>query len=219
MVRGVTQQLHLVDHASRDDLRVFLERLQRAGQAEVRLVTRGSVLAVFGCTQAPVGLLDPTPVVLVLRSFALAEDPEAPVDITVMGRALLDRIARMGVLGRALELPDALVAAAWAGVLPPSGGWQAAGVIDAVSLSNVAEQGVERVAQALPENPGDPVVRSVRASVWGAEIVPGLPAAAAFAAETMGFLRDERQVRMARTPHWTRLDTSRGQVLVRGLHG
>ena len=43
----------------------------------------------------------------------------------------------------------------------------------------------------------------------------GVPAAAAFAAEVMGFLLDEPRVPLARSMTWTRLDTSRGQVLVR----
>lgn len=215
----MTQQLTLIDHASRDDLRVYLERLQRSGQAEVRLITRGSILAVFGCTQTPAGLLDTIPVVLVLRSFALAEEPLADVDITVYGRSLLDRIARMGVLGLSLELPDVLVSAAWAGVLPPTTGWEPAGAIDAVSLSTVAEQGIERVADALPENPGESLVRKVRESVWGISVAPGVPAAAAFAAEVMGFLRGETIAQISQTLTWTRLTTSRGQVLVRSFLG
>lgn len=211
----MTAQLKLLDHATRDDLRVYLERLQRAAQAEVRVITRGSVLAVFGCTQAPAGLIDTVPVVLVLRSFALAEEPAENADLTVYGRGLLDRIARMGLIGLTLDLPDAVVSAAWAGVLPPTGGWQPMVTIDAASLTTVAEQGIDRVAKALPDSPGDALVRKVRASVWGAQIAPGVPAAAAFAAESMGFLRDETRVAVSKTLTWTRLTTSRGQVLVR----
>lgn len=218
-VNGVTQQIHFVDHASRDDLKVLLERLQRVGQTEVRLVSRGSVLAVFGCTQAPAGLMDSIPVVLVMRGFALRDAPAEAIDRTVLGRALLDRLAHMGVIGLTLDLPDVVVAAAWAGVLPPLGGWEPAGVIDAASLADVAQQGIERVAEALPEQPGDALVRKVRSAVWGAEILPGLPAAAAFAAESLGFLKDQEAVRVAKTLTWTRLDTSQGQVLVRSLLG
>ena len=107
------------------------------------------------------------------------------------------------------------MAAAWAGVLPPVSGWQPAGVVDGPSRVAVANQGLERVADALPDSPGEAVVRKVRESVWGAEIAPGVPAAAAFAAEVMGFLLDEPRVPLARSMTWTRLDTSRGQVLVR----
>lgn len=230
--------LRLADHATRDDLRTYLERLMRAGRPEARLVTRGAVLGVFGCTQAPEGLMDPVPVVLVLRSFALSPasgvgagaegEPEpAEVDLVVTARSLLDRIARMGPLGRALELPEAEVTAAWAGVLPPAHGWEAAGAIDAASLDAVAEEGIARIAAALPDSPGDAVVRRVRQSVWGAEIAPGLPAAAAFAAEAMGFLGggagESREalppVRVSATLTWRRLTTERGEVLVRTLLG
>lgn len=227
----MTTQLEIADHPTRDDLRVFLERLQRAGQPEVRLVTRGAALAVFGCTQAPAGLLDPVPVVLVMRVCALgggaaagagaaaAATPQHEVDVTVSGRALLDRIARMGPLGRVLELPDVQVTAPWAGVLPPVAGWESAGSIDAASLLAVAEQGIARVAEALPTDPGEALVRQVRAAVWGAEVAPGVPAAAAFAAEAMGFLRAEATAKLSRTLTWTRLSTSRGHVLVRNFSG
>ena len=214
--------LHLVDAATRDDLRIFLERLLRAGEGEVRLLTRGTTLAVYGCTQAPRGITDPVPVVLVMRAFGLAEDPAAGgqgIDITVQARALLDRIARLGIIGRALELPDMTVMAAWAGVLPPLSGWAATGEIDATSLAAVAAEGIERVAAALPADPGDAVVQKVRASVWGLEIAPGLPAAAAFAAETLGFLRGEERLRMSRSVTWTRLTSDKGHVLVRSLLG
>jgi hypothetical protein len=215
----MTATLSLADHATRDDLRIFLERLQRAGQEDVRLTTRGAVLAVYGCTQAPRGITDAVPVVLVMRAFELAAAPAEAVDETVPGRALLDRIARLGIVGLALEVPEVTSLAAWAGVLPPVTGWSAAGVVDAASLATVASEGIERVASLLPEDPGDAVVQRVRASVWGAEIAPGLPAAAAFAAEAMGLLSDEDPVRVSRSLTWTRLTTARGHVLVRSLLG
>lgn len=211
--------LALEDHAGRDDLRTYLERLAAAGLPDVRLVTRGAVLAVFGCTQAPEGLSDPTPAVLVMRSFALAGEPAEPVDAVLPARALLDRLARMGLLGLALELPEAEVTAAWAGVLPPAGGWEPRGLIDGASLSRVAEEGAGRIADALPEAPGEAVVRRVRASVWGAEIAPGIPAAAAFAAEAMGFLAGAPTVRMSATRTWRRLSAAHGEVLIRSPLG
>ncbi len=215
----MSTRLQLSDHPTRDDLRVFLERVQRVGYADVRLVTRGSMLAVFGCTQAPASLTDAVPVVLVSRGFGLKVAPEAEVDATVSARALLDRLARMGLVGLELELPEQSVAAAWAGVLPPHGGWRAMGEVDAASLVSVAEQGIARIAEALPQEPGEAVVRRIRAEVWGATIAPQLPAAAAFAATAMGFLRDERVAGLSTTLTWLRLSTSRGQVLVRRLLG
>lgn len=109
--------------------------------------------------------------------------------------------------------------AAWAGVLPPVSGWRAAGVVDASSLASVAAEGIGRVAALLPDDPGEAVVQRVRAAVWGAEVAPGLPAAAAFAAEAMGLLRDEDPVLVSRSLTWTRLTTARGHVLVRSLLG
>lgn len=205
----------MADHASRDDLKIYLERLTRGGLPEIRLVTRGATLAVFGCTQAPEGLLDPIPVVLVLRSFSLAQAPPTPVDLVVPARSLLDRIARQGLLGLTLDLPEVSTTAAWAGVLPPSGGWDREGAIDATSLANVAREGAERVASALPDSPGEPLLRKVRGEVWGAEIAPGVPAAAAFAADTMGFLADRAPVRVSSAQTWRRLATSHGDVLIR----
>ncbi|CAG7615008.1 hypothetical protein ACFPZL_09775 [Leucobacter soli] len=244
--------LLLADHATRDDLRVYLERLSRTGLPDVRLVSRGDVLAVFGCTQAPEGLLDQVPVVLVLRSFALAAD-SAPggargIDRVVPARGLLDRLARLGLVGLTLELPDVESNAAWAGVLPPAGGWQDAGAVDAASLARVAEEGIRRTAEALPDSPGEAVVRRVRTGVWGAEIAPGLPAAVAFAAEAMGFLpavddagdaagedaaagssptgsasagsaSSAPVMRLSTTLTWRRLANERGEVLVRTLLG
>ncbi|MFT4231280.1 MAG: hypothetical protein QM606_00670 [Leucobacter sp.] len=209
--------LPIADRATRDDLRVFLQRLQRAGQDEVRLVTRGAALAVYGCTQAPRGITDPAPVVLVMRAFALAA--ESAVDETVPVRAMLDRVARLGVSGLALEAPDSKSMVAWAGVLPPVSGWAPAGIVDPGSLASVAAEGIARVAELLPAEPGEAVVQRVRESVWGAEIAPGLPAAAAFAAEAMGFLSEGDPVRLARSLTWTRLSTSRGHVLVRSPLG
>lgn len=217
--------LRIADHATRDDLKIYLERLLRVGRAEVRIVTRGPVLAVFGCTQAPEGITDPVPVILVLRAFGLAHDHERPIDLVVTARALLDRITRMGRIGLDLELPETEVTVAWAGILPPTDGWQVSGAIDTASLSEVAEAGIRRIASALPDAPGDAVVRRVRREVWGSEIAPGLPAAAAFAAESLGFLgaRDPEgpalPARFSETLTWKRLAMPRGEVLIRTLLG
>src|SRR5690606_41731261 len=62
-----------------------------------------------------------------------------------------------------------------------------------LSLRAVASEGIARVAAALPEQPGDPVVHRVRSEVWGAPVADGVPAGAAFAAEAMGFLGDRSE--------------------------
>jgi hypothetical protein len=216
-----TSSFTLVDPSTREDLKIFLERLQRSAKPEVRLVAKNGVLAVYGCTQAPAGILDSTPVVLVTRGFALSTSTDADeatdvFDVLVESRAILDRIARLGFAGRTIELPPMQVTAAWAGVLPPLSGWEPVGAIDAESLVRVANDGIERVAAALPQDPGEAVVAKVRASVWGTEVAPGLPAAAAFAAEAAGFLSDTGAVRHYLAKPWLRLSTDRGHVLMRG---
>lgn len=217
---AMIHKLMLADRSTREDLRNYLQRLVRVGEAEVRMQTRGNALAVYGCTQAPQGLLDDTAVVLVMRAFALEYAPDERVDIVVEARALTDRLARMGEndngpdLG--LVLPDTLATAAWAGVLPPTSGWQARGEIDARSLAQVAEEGMARVAAAVPTDVGDPIVKQVRRAVWGSEIAPGLPAAVAFAAEGLGFLLGVDRMSIAVSRSWTRLSSAHGYVILRG---
>lgn len=205
--------LLLADAEAREDLRVYLQRLDRVGEAEVRIVTRGRALAVYGCTRPPRGIASPGRVVLVMRAFALEDLPGTPIDATVQLRGLLDRLARLGITDRGLDVPEIPAFAAWAGVLPPVSGWAIDGAIDATSLSRVARQGIERVAAALPDQPGDALVQKVRDEVWGMDIAQGVPAAAAFAAETMGFLGTD-PARLTRSGAWIRLSTSAGSVLV-----
>lgn len=183
------------------------------------MLVRGSALAVFACTQAPATLLDRLPVVLVMRAFALQASMPGGLDSTVLGRALLDRLAREGTDEQGLVLPDSQVTAAWAGVLPPTTGWERTGEVDSASLTEVALQGAARVAAALPALPGEALVRSVRATVWGAEVAPGLPAAAAFAADAMGFLGAGSRARLGRSRAWSRLTAQHGEVFVRHQFG
>ena len=183
------------------------------------MTTRGPALAVYACTQAPRGITDAVPVVLAMRAFALATPVEPPLDATVPIRALLDRLARMGIVGLELDIPESTQIAAWAGVLPPVAGWIPSAEIDGASLQTVAADGIARVAARLPADPGEAVVHQVRASVWGLDIAPGLPAAAAFAAESMGFLRGDETARVSRSLTWIRVSTERGHVLVRSLLG
>jgi len=61
-------------------------------------------------------------------------------------------------------------------------------------------------------------VRALRAAIWGEpdEDLDGLPRGAAFAADAMGFISGEEEVRVMRSGRWTRLAFRRGHVLVRG---
>lgn len=209
------KQIQLSDRSTREDLRSFLQRLAKMGEPEVRLQSRGSALAVYGCTQKPIGILDDTPVVLVMRALALGEQPEETIDTVVEVRALIDRLARMSGHDVILALPDTTVTAAWAGMLPPHTGWEARGVLDAKSLAAVAEEGMARVAAQVPTDAGDPVVQKVRRAVWGTEIAPNIPAATAFAAEGLGFLKGTDHLTIAENSSWMRLSGPNGHVLLR----
>lgn len=208
-------QIQLADRSTREDLRSFLQRLVQMGEPQVRLQSRGTALAVYGCTQAPAGILDDTPVVLVMRAYGLGEAPEVPLDTVVEVRALTDRLARMSGHDVILVMPDTTVTAAWAGILPPHAGWVGYGEIDAGSLASVAKEGMARVAAQVPADAGDPVVQKVRRAVWGSEIAPGIPASVAFAAEGLGFLAGVDRMSMAESDAWLRITAPNGHVLVR----
>lgn len=213
------KQLFLSDADAVSDLVQFLQRLDRAGGAEVRLRAEGQVLAFFGSTQSPVHLSDPTQLVLVHRAVRLAEPVDEPLDVVVETRAVLDRCARIDEAPWELPVPPVNLAVAWAGVLPPREGWQHGGRIDAASLRGVALQGAARIAEMLPENPGQPLVDAARKEVWSLEIAPGVPAAAAFALDALGFLREQSTVEIARSATWLRMLTPLGEVFVRDRGG
>ncbi|MDQ5863219.1 MAG: hypothetical protein M3536_13260, partial [Actinomycetota bacterium] len=63
--------------------------------------------------------------------------------------------------------------------------------------------------------PGALIVNNARAAVWGRALDDsGLPAGAAFAALTLGFLADAEQ-KLYRAGRWFRLSGPRGHVLAR----
>ncbi|WP_309079854.1 hypothetical protein [Zhihengliuella sp.] len=210
-------RLALADPDTITDLRTLLGRARTVQDGEVALVARGQALAVYVPALVPEGLGSGTPTVLGMRAFRLAESAEGTW-VFPLG-AVTDRLARMSPLDTVLQLPPAETPASWAGVLPPIGSWEDLGEYDAEALRAVAESGMRAVAEALPANSGRPVVASVRSRVWAAPCelkpVPELPAGAAFAAQTLGFLPPAGPVKVLRSGLWHRLSTAAGQVLVR----
>jgi len=215
----------LSDPASLDDLQTFLARAQRVEDGSVRLIGGSGVLAVYAAVLYPVGLLDETPTVLGLRTFAL--NVGSDFDVVVPIRSLLLRVERAQELAvKAIEsgadepatvgLPMEVHTATWAAISPPRGGWHAVPGPDAATLERVAREGIAEVAEAVPDAVGESLVRRVRGEVWGREI-PGaehIPAGAGFAAVSLGFLGDD-PVSTYETGPWTRLTTRRGHVLVK----
>jgi hypothetical protein len=224
----------LADVASLDDLRVFLGRAARIEDGSVRLIAGSGVLAVYAAVLYPAGLLDETPTVLALRTLALAPTPgsdgpdafDVVVPIASLSARLETARAAHGTVTSSFDpaaakpstirLPMAVASATWAAISPPRGGWHALPETSAALLDQVARSGIEEIAQAVPDAVGEALVRRVRTEVWSRP-VPGvdyIPAGAAFAASSMGFLGED-VVRVLETGPWTRLTTARGHILVR----
>ena len=207
----------LIDAPSLGDLRVFLTRAGRVEDGSVRLIAADHVLAVYVAVLYPSGLLDQTPTVLGLRTFALST--RAEFDAVVPVRSLLDRLERAEA-GVPVTLPMQVYTVTWAAISPPRGGWVAQKPTDASILNRVAASGIAEVAHAIPTGTGEQIVQRVRAEVWGRAIegLEHVVAGGAFAALSLGFLGDADaigEVRLFETGPWTRLTTDRGHVLVK----
>jgi hypothetical protein len=208
----MSQRLVFTDpHAAADAL-TFASRTTRLGDGAVRLRAADGVLAMTSAPLAPRGLLDQTPTVLGMR--VLPVDPELACDFVVDASALV--IAADDPA--AVVLPESALAPAWAGISPPRTGWRERGVVAASALASRAQWGITAVAEAMPAEPGEDVVRTVRASVWGApdDALDGMPLGAAFAAFALGFIVGEEDAVVRTAGPWTRVTLSRGHVIVRG---
>ncbi|WOF24565.1 hypothetical protein N8K70_07880 [Microbacterium betulae] len=205
----MTARLLLADDRTARDALTFAGRASRIGDGGVRLQAANGVLVMTAAALAPQGLLDRTPTVIALR--VVGADPELECDLTV---STLTATADPN----ALALPDTALAPAWAGVSPPRGGWSRAGSIAAATLASRAQWGIAAVAHAMPESPGEEVVRSVRGNVWGEpdDELLGLPRGVAFAAFSFGFIGGEEEASVSTSGRWTRLTLARGHVLTRG---
>lgn len=218
--------LHLADRASLADLRTFLARAARIDDSGVRLLATGDVLAVSAPILHPQGLLDRSPTIIGMRTFALAD--RAAADVLATPREMIDRIVR--VLGSAapdaaeatedgapvaLELPVSSRTAPWVGQAPPRGGWTRRGSVDTIELELVSRTGAAEIAETLPTAVGDQIVQKVRSQVWSRPLDDGfgLPTGAAFAAVGLGFIAEPEEAAVFRSGGWMRLSTRRGHVL------
>lgn len=211
----MSRSFALVEARALDDLQVFLSRAARIEDGSVRLIAGSGVLAVYAAVIYPVGLLDESPTVLGLRTFALRE-PVA-FDVVVPIRSLEQRVERaLGEGADTVALPMEVGSVTWAAISPPRGGWYGLDPTEASVLEAAARAGIRDIAEAVPDGVGEQIVRRVRAEVWGRPIpnVEHIPAGAGFAAFALGFLSDDA-VRVFETGPWTRLTTERGHVLVK----
>lgn len=217
----MSKSFSLTDSHSLADLQVYLSRAGRVEDGSVRLISAAGVLAVYAAILYPRGLLDASPTVLGLRTFALSE--QVDLDVVVPVRSLLDRVARLkaAIVDRdapvAVTVPLQVSTVTWAGISPPRGGWQPHGETDAARLETVARAGIDEVAASIPAGTGEQIVQRVRSEVWGRPIdgLEFVPTGAGFAAFSLGFLSNDEPVQLFETGPWTRLSTSRGHILVR----
>ncbi len=116
-----------------------------------------------------------------------------------------------------VRLPMEAPSVTWAGISPPRGGWRQVGETSYELLQSTAAAGIAEVADAVPTGTGEQLVQRVRAEVWGRpiEALEYVPAGAAFAAESLGFLAEGEPVTILETGPWTRLTTRRGHTLIR----
>ncbi|KRA23238.1 hypothetical protein ASD65_01505 [Microbacterium sp. Root61] len=208
----MSDRLLLADADSAVDALTFARRASLLAEDAVRLQASGGVLAMTAAPLAPKGLGDSTPTVLGMRT--LHADPELVCDVVVTASTL----AASDDDRRALVLPATGLAPAWAGISAPRGGWADRPDLDAATLAAKAQHGIAQVAETVPTDAGEDVVRAVRARVWGEndDDLAGLPLGVAFAAFALGFISGAEPVRVRVSGPWTRLSLSRGHVLVRG---
>lgn len=217
----MSQTFSLLDSLSLSDLQVFLSRAKRVEDGSVRLIAGSGVLAVYVAVLVPAGLLDESPTVLGLRTFALTA-PDS-FDAVVPVRSMLERLNRL--LGEVVDpsapvtvsLPMQVNTVTWAAISPPRGGWQPVESVEPAVLESVAKLGIEEVAAAVPTGTGEQLVQRVRSEVWGQPIsgIEFVPAGAAFAGLSLGFLGGTQPVRIYQSGPWTRLSSESGHVLVK----
>jgi hypothetical protein len=214
----LTQPLQFTDPRDLADLRTFATRARSIDDGAIRLSAAGPVLAAYVCVLRPRLLGESTPTILGLRTVALAAPAE--LDVTVPLSAVLDRLARAGADDVELPVPPMTVTESWAGVGAPRSGWEPLGALPDAVLRQSAEAGITEIAAIIPDKPGALIVNNARATVWGRPLpdAGGLPAGAAFAALTLGFLADGEQS-LFRAGRWFRLSSPRGHVLVRAASG
>ena len=217
----MSQTFSLVDSLSLGDLQVFLSRAQRVEDGSVRLISGSGVLAVYVAVLVPAGLLDDSPTVLGLRTFDLTG--ANTFDVVVPVRSLIERLNRLQsevvdpVAPVTVTLPMQVNTVTWAAISPPRGGWKSLESVEASALESVAKAGIDEVAAAVPTGTGEQIVQRVRSEVWGHPIagLEYVPAGAAFAGLSLGFLGGSDPVRIYETGPWTRLTSERGHVLVK----
>jgi hypothetical protein len=204
--------LDLADDHETAGLAAYLGRLVALDdRGAVRLQGAGRVVGVWG---------GPPMDVLTLRPVGLATDLAEPLDVTVSVRRLLDRVDRSVLDGAPVEVPPPVTGPAWAGLLPPRGGWQEVASVPAAALDDavrVAVEGFRRRVDELPEDErrSQPRLEEIARRLWSQPAVAGIPLRAAHAADVIGLLSRDGEVRAMESGPWQRLACPGGSVVLR----
>lgn len=204
------------------DLQSFLTRAKTLDTTGVRFVVSRDVLAASVSVMHPAGLGDGVPIVIGLRTFALdfSSVERFEVDSVFEMDAIMDRTQRMISTGsQQLTLPPRAIAVNWTAMNAPRTGWEPAAVVDDADIRKVAREGITKVSEGLPANPGAPLLSQVRSAVWGEQLGDAaqveFPAGATLAAHSLGFLLPRGETTVSTSGGWVRLTSTGGHVLAR----
>jgi hypothetical protein len=222
----MTGEFTLPDSFALGDLETYIGRAGRVENGSVRLIAGGGILAVYVAVFYPAGLLDQSPTILGLRTFAIAEKEAFDVVVPVASLLVRIRRGRDDAAGEeapvSVAIPLQVNTVTWAAISPPRGGWAPLEPVSSELLDRVARAGIDEVAAAVPTSAGEQIVHRVRSEVWGRPIrgAEHIPAGAGFAAVSLGFLgarpsTEDERIAVFETGPWTRLTTRRGHVLVK----
>ncbi|GAA1348083.1 hypothetical protein [Falsarthrobacter nasiphocae] len=185
-------RIHLGDAQTASDVATFVRRARAVDDDGARLTVTplagdaGARLDVTVPVLTRAGLLDTGPEVFGVRSWSIRSAD--PVDAVYDHAALLDRLERGD--GTEWPVPPSEVHKAWAGQSIPRSGWAEAGVLDGSALREGERAGSQEIADALPSDPGQAMLRQARRAVWGRpeSSLGGLPLGVGFAAVRLGFV-------------------------------
>ncbi|SHK96780.1 hypothetical protein [Actinacidiphila paucisporea] len=196
------------------DLAAFLGRLVRWDKAAVvrlRSAAGEPALGVFG--HPPFGG------VLAVRSTAVRGDESvaAAVDATVSAGQLLEAVS---AAAEGFELPPSVTGPAWAGLLPPRGGWRRTAEFDPGQVRKAAAEAVAefraRTEELPPQERTRAALDALAEELWNRPY-QGTTVRVVHAAHALGFLRGDGDdaVTLLEAGPWTRLRTGYGSVAVR----
>ena len=197
------------------DLATFLGRAKRANpDGAVRLQLIGPLLVTTVAVLEGTGILGEG-TVLGMRAVRVSE--AGALDTTVSLAAMSDRLARADAATRTIDVPPLEVRVPWAALTAPREGWEPVGRLACDTVDSIAMRGISDVAEGSPQGSGGAAVAALRRRVWSAmsDTAPPIAAGLAFGAHVLGFTGTGETATVAAHGRWTRLSTSRGDVLVR----